>query len=182
MTQNSSRTQHFVLTALGRDRPGIVGRLAKAIHEVGCNILDSRMTVLGGEFAMMLLVSGEWHAVAKLESSLGRLRKELELEIHFKPTQKRASNSGAMPFAVEVVALDHPGIVYQLADFFSRRHVNIEDLNTESYAAAHTGTQMFSVNMVISLPPETPLAELREQFCALCDDLNVDAVMEPLKR
>ncbi|MGD8514343.1 MAG: glycine cleavage system protein R, partial [Granulosicoccaceae bacterium] len=68
-----------------------------------------------------------------------------------------------------------------VAEFFSSRNINIEDLSTGSYAAAHTGTPMFSMNMTISIPAEQSIAELREQFMQFCDELNLDAVMEPVK-
>jgi glycine cleavage system transcriptional repressor len=47
----------------------------------GCNIADSRMTVLGGEFAILLLVEGQWNTLAKLENVLPEQEKELGLVI-----------------------------------------------------------------------------------------------------
>src|SRR3954447_7290709 len=46
------------LTAIGRDRPGIVARIAKVLLQHGLNIEDSQMRILGGRFAMMLLLRG----------------------------------------------------------------------------------------------------------------------------
>jgi glycine cleavage system transcriptional repressor len=86
-----------------------------------------------------------------------------------------------MPYAVEVVALDHPGIVKKLASFFSQRNINIEDLSTTSYAAAHTGTPMFAVNMTVGIPSNLHLGTLRDEFMEYCDSLNLDAVLEPIK-
>jgi glycine cleavage system transcriptional repressor len=87
-----------------------------------------------------------------------------------------------MPYLVEVVALDHPGIVNSLANFFSDHHINIEDLDTGTYAAPHTGTQMFSVQMTIAIPAEMHIAALRDEFMDFCDTMNLDAVLEPMKR
>ena len=44
---------YIAISAVGQDRPGIVNELSRAILEYGCNIVDSRMTVLGGEFAII---------------------------------------------------------------------------------------------------------------------------------
>jgi glycine cleavage system transcriptional repressor len=52
---------------------------------------------------------------------------------------------------------------------------------TSTYAAAHTGTPMFSVNMSVGIPSETHIASLRDDFMEFCDNLNLDAVLEPLK-
>src|SRR5439155_21024527 len=51
--------QQIWLTAIGRDRPGIVARIAKVLLGHGLNIEDSQMRILGGRFAMMLLLRGQ---------------------------------------------------------------------------------------------------------------------------
>jgi glycine cleavage system transcriptional repressor len=71
--------------------------------------------------------------------------------------------------------MDHPGIVHDLARFFSSRKINIVNLDTERYPAAHTGTPMFSMHMIIGVPADQPIARLREEFIATCDALNLDA-------
>ncbi|MBK1734127.1 glycine cleavage system protein R [Halorhodospira abdelmalekii] len=171
----------MVITALGADRPGIVHELASAITETGSNIEDSRMIVLGGEFAILLMVSGRWNELAKLESSLPNCTKRLGLEVHIKRTEPGAKKEQLLPYTVEVVALDHPGIVAELANFFASREINIRELNTSSYAAAHTGTPMFSVHLAIDVPAGIHIATLREEFMGFCDQLNLDSMMEPAK-
>jgi glycine cleavage system transcriptional repressor len=171
----------LVITALGEDRPGIVNDISRLISETGCNIEDSRMTVLGGDFAIILLVSGKWNELAKLESCLPTLGRKQGLLINTKRTEPPQPRGNLLPYAVEVVSLDHPGIVHQLANFFSKREINIRDMATASYAAAHTGTPMFSVQMTVDVPAGTHIAALREEFMDFCDQLNLDAIMEPVK-
>jgi glycine cleavage system transcriptional repressor len=176
-----AKINHLVISALGRDRPGIVNQLSKAIYELDCNITDSRMTVLGGEFAILLLVAGPWNRLAKLEDMVPELQDRLDLTITTKRTEERAAQANLLPYGVDVVALDHPGIVYSLASFFSEKNINIEDMTTSSYAAAHTGTPMFSVRMSIGIPADIHIAALRDEFMDFCDSMNIDAVLEPIK-
>ena len=68
-----------------------------------------------------------------------------------------------------------------LAGFFADRNINIEDMATSTYAAAHTGTPMFSVHMTVGIPADMHIGALREEFMDYCDGLNLDAVLEPLK-
>lgn len=173
--------KHLVISALGKDRPGIVNQISRAILDAGCNIEDSRMTVLGGEFALILLVSGVWNAIAKLETQLKALEKKLELTVLTKATEPRAVKDRMVPYVVDVVSMDHPGIVHEVAAFFSARDINIEDLNTWTYAAAHTGTPMFSMNMTISVPADLNIGRLRDEFNQFCDSLNLDATLEPAR-
>ena len=73
------------------------------------------------------------------------------------------------------------GIVFNLASFFSTRDIDIAELNTRSYAAAHTGAPMFAVQMTINVPAGIQIAALRDEFMEFCDQLNLDAIMEPVK-
>lgn len=171
----------LIISALGRDRPGLVNEFSQAVLDSGCNIEDSRMTVLGGEFAILMMIGGHWNSVAKLEQALAGLQTRLDMTIQSRRTEPREPAGDAIPYSVEVIALDHPGIVNQLARFFSERGINIHDLYTGSYVAAHTGTRMFSLNMALEIPADTHISSLREQFMDFCDSLNLDAVMEPVK-
>jgi glycine cleavage system transcriptional repressor len=176
-----AKRNHLVISALGNDRPGIIDALSKAVFDLGLNITDSRMTVLGGEFAILLLVDGQWNQLAKLEDSVGEMEQSLGLTIVTRRTEPKSPSSTLLPYAVEVVSLDHPGIVHHLARFFSERGINIEDMSTTSYAAAHTGTPMFAVNMHVGIPSDIHIAALRDDFMGFCDGMNLDAVLEPLK-
>jgi glycine cleavage system transcriptional repressor len=173
--------QLLAISALGQDRAGIVDQLSKGLFEAGCNIVDSRMTVLGGEFALMLLASGAQDDLARAEAQLPELSQRLGLTVIMRRTGRRGSRSGAIPYHVTAVAIDHPGIVYQLASFFSSRDINIENLNTDSYAAPHTGTPMFAVDMTINLSQGVKPAALREEFLDFCDTLNIDASLDSYK-
>ncbi len=171
--------KYLVISALGHDRPGIVNDLSKAVLDCGCNVEDSRMTVLGGEFALIVLVSGVWSAIAKLEHQLPALGKRLDLTIVVKPTEPRAARASMVPYMVDVISMDHPGIVHEIADFFATRHINIEEMSTWTYPAAHTGTAMFSMNITVSIPSDLNIGRFRQEFTEFCDSLNLDATLEP---
>jgi glycine cleavage system transcriptional repressor len=175
------KSDQLVLSAIGGDRPGIIEELSRAVHECGCNILDSRMAVLGGDFALLLQMDGNWNTLAKLEDQLPGLEARLDLKITSHRTQQASPSRDLMPYAVEVVALDQPGIVHHLARFFSQRKINIQEMMTSSYPAAHSGTPMFSVHLRIDIRGNIRVSELREEFAEFCDNLNLDAVIEPVK-
>lgn len=172
-------SSHLVISAIGEDQTGLVDRLSEWVLDNDCNIEDSRMVVLGGEFAILLLVSGNWNNIAKLEDQLSGLQDKLGMQIATKHTESKPRQGSFLPYAVDVIALDHPGIVHNLASFFSHRQINIQDLSTATYAAPHTGTPMFSVRMLLDVPADMHIATLREEFQTFCDQLNLDAGIEP---
>lgn len=173
--------QLIVISAVGSDRTGVVQDLSKVILACGGNIEESRMTTLGSEFAMLLLVSGNWHTLSRLEQGLDKLCEDGRLTISIRKTDVRTAKENRMPYAVDVVALDQQGIVYNLAEFFSARDIEIADVATRSYSAAHTGAPMFAVQMAVNVPSSIHIAQLREEFLEVCDRLNLDAILEPVK-
>jgi glycine cleavage system transcriptional repressor len=173
--------QLIVISAVGTDRTGVVRDITKVILSCGGNIEESRMTTLGSEFAMLMLVSGNWHTLSRLENGLKKLSADDNLTVAIRKTGEKPSRSDRMPYAVDVVSLDQQGIVFNLADFFASHDIEIADVATRRYSAAHTGAPMFSVQMAVNIPASVHIAQLRDEFLELCDRLNLDAILEPVK-
>ena len=174
-------SQLIVLSAIGTDRTGVVQDISRVILSVGGNIEESRMTTLGSEFAVLMLVSGSWHTLSRLETALDKLTTDQNLTVSIRKTGARATRNDRMPYAVDVVSLDQQGIVFNLAEFFAARDIEIADVATRRYAAAHTGAQMFAVQMAVNIPSSVSISHLRDDFLELCDRLNLDAIIEPVK-
>lgn len=172
---------HLVLAALGADKTGIVDEIARTASESKCSIADSRMVVMGQEFSLIMMVSGTWDAIAKFETQVPTLERRLSLSIITKRTAQREPQRESMPYNVDVIALDNPGIVHEIANFFASQGINIESLETSNYAAPHTGSPMFALSMMVNIPAKAHLASLRENFLMFCDDRNLDAILEPYK-
>jgi glycine cleavage system transcriptional repressor len=173
--------QYLIINAISGDRTGLVYDLTRVVLEGGGNIVESRMSALGSEFAMLLLVAGNWHAVAKLEAELKRLNDAGSMSISVRRTEQRSARTDVLTYTVDAVCLDQAGIVHNLAGFFSSRGIDIAELTTRSYAAAHTGAPMFSVQMTVYIPSRIHVSALREEFMDLCDHMNLDAILEPAK-
>jgi glycine cleavage system transcriptional repressor len=129
----------------------------------------------------MLMLSGTWDAIAKIESMLPRLENQLQIKTLAQRTEPRRREGDLMPYAIEVVSVDQLGIVHDITQFFAQRDIGIEEMFSGSYAAAHTATPMFSLHMTISVPTNLSIAGLRGEFMDFCDHLNLDAIMEPVK-
>jgi len=177
----SNEAESIVLTASGEDKVGLVEKLTRAIGEAGANIEESRMAVLAGQFAVLMRVTGSWDALAKLESRLPGVGEEIGLSIVQRRTRGTKAERPLIPYVVEVSALDQPGIVNSLANFFARLRINIESLDTDTYPAPHTGAPMFAVRMTLGIPADAHIATLRGDFLDYCDEHNLDATFEPVR-
>ncbi len=119
--------------------------------------------------------------MAKLEAMLTRLEREEGLKLVWYRTAAKQAQSNLLPYIVEVIAADKPGILFQLADFFDRQGITIENLQSTRYRAMQTGAEMFSAQVTIGVPANMHIAALRDDFLEFCDHLNLDAIMDPMK-
>lgn len=161
------------------DSPLLV--LSRRIADAGCNLVESRVATVGADVSVLLLAKGAWDAIAKLETALGRIGRDENLHLLSYRTQARDQQSHLLPYMVEVVAADKAGVLVELIDFFNHRKISIEQMSSMRYQAMQTGADMFQAQLTVGIPADTRIAELRDEFMELCDGLNLDAIMDPVK-
>lgn len=172
----------LILFAIGRDRPGIVDRITGLIYEAGCNLEDSRMSILGGEFALIILLTGRPEGLRKVTEELPVLAEGLELSVKFKETvagpEARKGVAPAIRYRIRAVAMDHPGIVHKVSHILSQYRVNVARLDTSLCFAPVTGAPIFSLEIEAEVPGDVPVAALRGQLLHLAEDENIDLEMK----
>lgn len=170
---------YSVLTAVGEDRVGIVDDLSTLVTKQGCNIEESRMAVLGGEFAIVMLVSGNPGALETLGRMAPARGTELRLRVETRLTRAPRPQGAGRPYLLETVSLDAPGIVQAVAEVLRRHGVNIENLDTETASAPWTGAPMFRMRAHVVVPGGTAVSELRHELEALELERDLDITLKP---
>ncbi len=166
---------HAVLTAVGDDRPGLVDEVTLYITDRGGNLEDSRMVNLRGQFAMMLLVAGDELVMSRLQDGLGALRRSSRIHAELRPADLGPADRGpALPFRLNTWAMDHPGLMQSVAHLLGELGVNIESVDSALRPAPYTNAPLFEMELVISVPATTHVADLRESVARLCDEMNID--------
>lgn len=123
---------HLAVTAIGRDRPGIVAAVTGALLELEGNVEDSQMSILGGHFAVMLLVgvpagTGRDAVVKRLAT----IAQEHDLEAISVAEVGDNTRSDGPTHVLSVYGADRPGIVHSVATTLAELGVNITDLETK---------------------------------------------------
>ena len=170
---------YIVLTAVGPDRPGLVNALASLIRDAGANIEDSRMAILGGEFAVILLISGSPGAVERVKEVGARVEDELELRCILKETSPTQSPTDYLPYRIDVSGADRPGIVQGVAAILAGRGINVASLESRITYAPFSATPMFVLEASLQVPSKIVLSELRSELAATCEEENLDFRLEP---
>ena len=165
---------HLIVTAVGPDQIGLVEKIAEFITRYGCNIEDSKMAVFCGEFALIILTSGESGNLHQIANHYRELEIETGLAIAIKTPTSRKPAASFLPYTLTASCMDHPGIVYLLTGILSGFDVNIESMETKTYAAPVSGTPIFRLEAEISVPTKTNINALRERFAAVQKEENID--------
>jgi glycine cleavage system transcriptional repressor len=176
---------YALLTAFGQDRPGIVAGLADGLYRLGCNIEDTCMTRLRGEFTMMVMVRLPPELSADvLGQRLTPSITTLELTFLCKPlpdrAAQRASESDAPLFILSVYGADHPGIVAQVARVVADHGGNITDVNTRVVGAAER--PVYIMILEIQLTPGSAMEPLQQALEQLKPSLGVDLTLRALEQ
>jgi len=172
----------FALSAIGRDRPGIVADLAGLIYACDCNLEDSSMTVLGSEFAVLLLLSCEGEDVERrLSAGCKRLEWEKRLTVFFRPLEgdgpPRPAGTPGTPMECAVTGVDKAGIVARVARVLADHGVNITALSTQSRPEPESGTPIYTMRIQMIVPRIVDRQALRVQLERVAAELRVDLTL-----
>ncbi|MEW6278361.1 MAG: ACT domain-containing protein [Candidatus Eremiobacterota bacterium] len=172
----------MALAAVGRDCPGIVSAVSRVLYHHGCNLEDTSMTILRGEFAMILIVAVPQEA--ELEGLRGDLEREaerLQLVLSFRElphhTERAAPESGALPYIISVYGADHPGIVYRVTELLADNSINITDVNTRVVGKEPVYIMLLEVEVPARLSPQS----LEGMLEKLGQELKVEITCRPLE-
>ena len=136
----------FSLSAIGVDRPGIVAAVSGVLVELGSNIEDSTMSILQGQFAILLVVSVPGDVTATVvEEALAPVAERFGLLVMVRSFAEAAGSaaaggapgapgapdaSGVEGWTISVHGADRSGIVYGISSTLAAVGGNVIDLTT----------------------------------------------------
>jgi len=165
----------FVLTLAGSDRIGLVQHVTESILECGGDVQASRMARLGGEFAMLLLVSIPDAETERLAANVKNLSGEgFKVELTETDWGVTAARKDWLPYQIEVRGANHEGIIHQIADHLSKQGINIESIDTDVVPAPMSGAPLFTMDAIVVVPPDMPRNKWQASLEEVADRLNVD--------
>jgi len=173
-------THRWIVTALGKDRPGIVAGVTKVLYQLGCNLEDSAMTRLEGEFAIMLIFSAPVRVSAeRLQKAFASIERQLKLVIHLKALsaqETRTTVQRAQSYLLSVYGADRPGIVYRVSEALAKAEINITNVETHRSrgSASRRSPSLYLMMIEVEVPRRIPAAWLEQQLRKLKRTLGVE--------
>ncbi|RJP58254.1 MAG: amino acid-binding protein [Candidatus Auribacter fodinae] len=173
----------IALSAIGRDRPGIVAGLTKVLFELGCNLEETSMTRLRNDFAMILLIAvPEGKNADDLRDAMRPVISEFGLTMDFRVLNdcEAKANAAAQDanYILSVYGIDKPGIVYTITKMCAEHNINITELGTQ--VSENQGQPLYALFLEVYIPEFVSIIEISEQLKKFGAQLSVDVSLEPL--
>ena len=171
-------THELSITAIGADRPGVVAAVTAALAGLDANLEDTSMTILGGRFAMVLIVAVPDDVdVPTVEEALSAPARDLALDVSVHVSSGSSSIGGGERWHVSVYGADRPGIVHRFAELLAEHDVNITDLATRVIGdAAHP---VYAMLLDVTVPEGVDGLDLERRLHEVAADLGVECSAQP---
>jgi len=166
--------KNLILTAVGPDQLGLVEKISQFIAQHECNIEDSKMAVFCGEFALILLISGDPSSLLRVANAYNELGGLTGLTVSVRRPTPKPTAAQSLPYRLTASCLDHPGVVHRLSRLLSQQNINIESMETKTYLAPVSGTPIFRMEAVLAVPPVISIGRLRQQLDEIEREENID--------
>ncbi len=182
--KTKTKSKKALLTVFGKDRPGIIAEVTGVLFESKCNLEDVSMTILEGEFAMMLILSFVSKTHHEIETRLNRLRskwnlvffwKEIDTQLH----RGEKHTQGSTTYLINAIGRDRTGIVYQISKLLADFRLNITDLNSKILGRGSKA--LYAMMLEADMPPRFNLSPFRRALDRLSRKLKVEIQIKPLE-
>ncbi len=161
------------LSAIGKDRTGIVSSISEILFELGCNIEDSTMTLLSGQFAVILLLDCPKNSdILKLKSKLKTSLSKLDLSFSVTEVDKPGkAKKNFGEYIIAVYGADKVGIVYNVSKYLADNKINITDVQTK---ISGKKDKIYIMLLEVNIPKMIKETKLRTQLDELSKKLDVE--------
>lgn len=124
------KNKWYMLTLVGKDRPGIVAHITSALYEGGANLGEASMMRLGANFTIMMMVqfAGTKHT---LEEVVGGVAESLDLKLHIDVIDGRLHEHRIPDVRITVYGADRAGIVAKVTGVLAEAGLDILDLESD---------------------------------------------------
>lgn len=183
-------SKSVVLTAVGRDRVGIVADLAEILYGLGCNLLDSSMTLLRNEFAIILMASLQ--EKKNLDQLIGQIANiEQKLGLHVTVRELSEAELEEIPlsgnsYIISVYGGDKPGIVSSITRKLADLGANITDVQTkrscrDAKSAGTNQEDIFLMMLEVFVPSKISTEDLSTQLKLIAERISVDVTIQAME-
>lgn len=163
----------LIVTLIGPDQPGLVGKVSALVRQHDGNWLESRMAHLAGQFAGIARIDVDETMAPPLLQALQNLKAEGIQVIAELDSSPPMVPTGEV-WQLNVVGNDRPGIVREVTEVLVKHAVNVEELSTTCEDAPQSGGRLFKADARVLVPATASIDALQSDLEAIATDLMID--------
>ncbi len=165
--------RRYALSAIGRDKPGIVAAVTGPLHKHGANIEDSSMSILEDEFAVILIMTMDEHRVSSLKEAIKGVEESMELSFNISQIPELSADVTVTEpsHVITLHGADAGGLVYRTTELLASNNINITDLQTKRIKGEEEDIYIMILEVV--LPDGAEVIELEKRLKTLATELGV---------
>lgn len=164
------------------DHHNFINEIFLIVQECKCAVMEIRSSHFVDTTAASLLVQGNWNQIAKLENMLETMQKRVGAKISCVRPSSKEKPKELMPYSLETISFDYENVIIAITAFLVQRNILVEEISGSCFEALYTRALMFSSKFVVLIPVSVHPLSFREELLDFCDQLCIDAVLEPIKR
>lgn len=177
---NKMSEKQYLLVSIFFDKSiSALAPLSKLISQHHSIIRKSQLLTLGDKQGLQMQINGPWHEIVKLENELNKFAKKSKCNIILDRANKIAAPKKTILYSIEFNASENTDTLDEITGFFAEQNIHIYEMNLAPYVTNPLSYNMQHLQMYILIPESYSIPELREDFVNLCDELNIDAYLEP---
>jgi glycine cleavage system transcriptional repressor len=177
---NGEKVNYLVINAIGVDRPGISHQLFRVISHIGCNIIDSKISLFGEEFTLMMFISGSTVQITQAETQLSRFCAENQLLSTMKRTQIPTKTSPTYRLEANIECSDRLGIVETFTEFYAAKDIDIDSMTAKTVKLDPTEKHSelrFQISSIAHVDDSFNLMQLQEDFDQMCSEHDIQGTL-----
>ena len=172
---------NLIVNALAENSNENIQKFSKLVKSSKCEVSECQLRVMGQFLSAIYLFSGPWEAIAKIEDNLNKLENEENITIQKKRTDVEKIKNNYVVYAIDIIGPDETNIIFDIIDLMLTNSLVIKSMSSNSYKHSETTTNMFELHTIVYISLDSSIAGVRSEFTELCDQFNLDIIMEPLK-
>lgn len=166
----------FIISVLGRDRPGIIAAVTRVLFEQDFNIEDVSQTILQGEFSGIFIASGPDHCdPPTLCKVLASATKALNMHFHVRLMQAVSipwTCSSCESFIITTRGPDRKGLVAEITAVLAAHNVNVTQLRAVFRGGDEPGRNIMIYD--VDIPTDIDQGALKQALTEKGRELNLE--------
>ncbi|MBT4804204.1 MAG: hypothetical protein HON78_04340 [Legionellales bacterium] len=184
MVSNVPKQQLMQITSICDINDCISLEITELVYKFESSLNSMRQTRDNDRSISLFNVIGSWNNINKIEGALGKISQENTNNVISSTISEIKNTNDAQKYIhyhVNVVATDDVMIIPEIMKFCELNDIIIDHINLDNYINSERQIPLLVINAKVAIEHKLSLSDIREQFIILCDNLNVDGILDPIR-